>query len=574
MKKYYPYFSECRKLLIFSFSLLLGALSCELLLPQISGETINYLRDVAAGKVTGKFDLWPYVISFLCLSVLRSVINRRKGIIDTSITTTIIKNIRCRVYDKLQKLSFNYHDNTASGQIISRVIHDVNVMRGYFATLFFTVPEIIIFLLGATVLMLNIHVKLTLVALCTAPVTVYLMIKFKGALHKLWRKTDDLYGDVSTVLQENIAGVKVVKSFAKENYEIKKFNNKVNIFLDSFTDAVSYWAKRVPMAHFIFGLSMPLALWYGGILVIRQEINIGDLTKVLFYLMGYGWRISRIGHIVNTIENAHAAGDRICEIIDTKTEIADKEHALTLNNPSGSIEFANVSFSYKEGKNVVQNVSFKIKPGEIIGITGPTGSGKTSLINLLPRFYEPLTGKICVDGVDIRNIRLDSLRKTIKMVFQETLLFSATISENIAYGKPDASHEEVENCAQLSQAAGFINGFEKKYDTIVGERGVTLSGGQKQRVSIARAVLPGPKILVLDNPTSNLDSEVERIVIENILNLKLTIIIISQKMNVLRKTDRIYVMEDGLITASGTHQELISKEGFYKEIYEEQVLLK
>ncbi|MFH0807675.1 MAG: ATP-binding cassette domain-containing protein, partial [Elusimicrobiota bacterium] len=213
-------------------------------------------------------------------------------------------------------------------------------------------------------------------------------------------------------------------------------------------------------------------------------------------------------------------------------------------------------------------------PGETIGITGPTGSGKTTLINLLPRFYEPLSGKIYIDGVNVQNIQLDSLRKTIKTVFQETLLFSTTVSENIAYGQPDASKEDIENCASLSQAADFINGFEKKYDTVIGERGVTLSGGQKQRVSIARAVLPKPKILLLDNLTSNLDSEVERIVMENILKLKVTTVIVSQKMNVLRKADRIYVLEDGKITVFGSHQELINKEGFYKEIYEEQVLLK
>ena len=575
MKKFYPFFSECLKLIILSFSALLVVIACELALPQISGETINYLRNISqTNGIREKLNLWPYVISFLCVAILRGLINRRKGIIDNIINTTIIKNIRNKIYSKLQSLSFNYHDNMPSGQIISRVIHDVNAMRGYFNTSFFTIPEIFIFLIGSTVLMLNIHIKLTLLALCTCPVTIILMIKYKGKLHKMWRKTDDLYGDVTTVLQENIAGVKVVKSFAKENYEIGKFTAKVDVYLTNMLEAVIYWARRIPFTQFIFGLSMPLTLWYGGILVIRNEINIGDLTKVLFYLMGYGWRVGRIGQIVNTIETAHAAGDRIFEIIDAKDRISDKEHALILNNPAGEIVFENVSFAYKEGKNIIDNVSFKAAPKEMIGITGPTGSGKTTLINLLPRFYEPSSGRILLDGVKLQDVQLDSLRSAVRIVFQETLLFSASISDNIAYGRPDALQSDIEAAANFSQASVFINNLDKKYETIVGERGVTLSGGQKQRISIARAVLARPSILILDNPTSNLDAETERLVLENLLKLNITVIIVSQKINVLRHANRVLVLESGRITAEGSHDELINKEGFYREIYEEQVLLK
>ena len=273
MKKFYPFFSECLKLIILSFSALLVVIACELALPQISGETINYLRNISqTNGIREKLNLWPYVISFLCVAILRGLINRRKGIIDNIINTTIIKNIRNKIYSKLQSLSFNYHDNMPSGQIISRVIHDVNAMRGYFNTSFFTIPEIFIFLIGSTVLMLNIHIKLTLLALCTCPVTIILMIKYKGKLHKMWRKTDDLYGDVTTVLQENIAGVKVVKSFAKENYEINKFTAKVDIYLTNMLEAVIYWARRILSPSGIIGI-----IWWPGcftLIVTKSNSNL------------------------------------------------------------------------------------------------------------------------------------------------------------------------------------------------------------------------------------------------------------------------------------------------------------
>jgi ATP-binding cassette subfamily B protein len=444
---------------------------------------------------------------------------------------------------------------------------------------------------------------------------------------------------MTTVIQENIAGVRVVKAFAKESAEVNKFRDRKAKFLATLLDTVNFWAARVPFAQFIFGLGLPLALWLGGRQVIRGDLAIGDLAKVVFYLMAIGYRVGMVGQFTNIIQNASASAERILEIIHEPNVIKSGRRdlpgfALSLNLPTldrsqqgstrssassqfhsgeglvaagseaqsmrkngrglsiatpltspeerlevgqlqrfGHVLFDHVTFNYADGKASLADVSFEAEPGQTVAVVGPTGSGKTTLVNLIPRFYDTSSGRVLVDGVDVRELKLGQLRRSVSVIFQETFLFSATVSENIAYGRPDALRQEIESSARAAQAHEFIMELEDGYDTVVGERGVTLSGGQKQRIAIARAFLMNPRILILDDATASVDSGTERLIRAAMTGLSAgrTTFVIAHRYSTVQHADQILVLKEGRIVERGTHNELIEHEGFYHEIFEKQI---
>jgi len=447
--------------------------------------------------------------------------------------------------------------------------------------------------------------------------------------------------------------VRVVKAFARESAQIKKFRDRKEKFLGTLLDTVNYWAARVPLAQFIFGLGLPLALWIGGRQVIRGDLAIGDLAKVVFYLMAIGHRVGMVGQFTNIIQNASASAERILEIIreprviksgnrdlpgfplptdpplppsglelssaarrhpsspsprEARTgrglgrgvsELGQQPSSSRPSPPSdggegvpslvaapyrqrlsegasrrfGRVQFDHVSFNYSDGKASLADVSFEAIPGQTIAVVGPTGSGKTTLVNLIPRFYDTSGGRVLVDRVDVRELKLGQLRRSVSVIFQETFLFSATVAENIAYGRPDAARMEIEASARAAQAHEFIAELEEGYDTAVGERGVTLSGGQKQRIAIARAFLMNPRILILDDATASVDSGTERLIrtAMNGLSAGRTTFVIAHRFSTVQHADQILVLKEGRIVERGTHKELIKRGGFYGEIFERQI---
>jgi ABC-type multidrug transport system fused ATPase/permease subunit len=551
-------------------ALLLVAIGIEMAIPQVIGNAINGLRQSVRSGAS--FSPWPYVWLLLVLAGIRSVVNYFVGTIRNRITQPALGDIRAAIYDALQRLAFTYHDKTNSGELISRATTDVWRLQDFLHVSLLSMVDIVVSL-GVTIgFIFSISLPLGSVAVGTIVPTVALIAFFATKLRPQWRKVHDLHGAMTTVIQENIAGVRVVKAFAREQAQISRFRDKKEIYLGHLLGTVNYWAARVPMAQFVYGLSIPLALWIGGLQVIQGRLEVGDLTKVVLYLMAIGYRVGMVGQVTNIIQNASASADRILEIVREPQAI--RSGRLPLPPGRGRVVFERVDFNYSGGKASLHQVDFVAEPGQTIAIVGPTGSGKTTLVNLIPRFYDSSKGRVVVDGVDVRELGLNQLRRAVSVIFQETFLFSTSVSENIAYGKPAASREEIERCARAAQAHEFISELEDGYETIIGERGVSLSGGQRQRIAIARAFLMDPRILILDDATASVDSETERLIQKAMRRLceGRTTFIIAQRFSTVKHADRILVLNSGRVVEQGKHDELIQRSGFYKEIFEQQIL--
>jgi ATP-binding cassette subfamily B protein len=383
----------------------------------------------------------------------------------------------------------------------------------------------------------------------------------------------DLHGELTTVIQENIAGVRVVKAFAREPDEIAKFKGRRDEFVGTVLDTVNKWSNRVPFAQFIFGLSTPLTLWIGGRAVIAGTLPVGSLAKIVFYLMGLGNRMGAIGQFVNVLQNASASSERVMEVIEDPLKIASGSRRL--NTQGGAVVvFDKVSFAYPGGgREVLHEISFEAKSGQTVAVVGATGAGKSTLVHLIPRFYDPTSGAIRIDSFDARELDLIELRRSVGMIFQETVLFSASVAENIAYGRPDATLEQVVAAARAAHAHEFILALESGYDTVIGERGVSLSGGQKQRLAIARAFLLDPRILILDDATSSLDSKTERLIQEDMRRVCLgrTAFVIAHRLTTVQHAEHVIVLKDGRIVEQGTFAELVKAGPVFGELFREQL---
>jgi ATP-binding cassette subfamily B protein len=592
--------------------LLLINIATEMTQPQIIGNAITGLRGhVAAGT---PFSVWPFAALFLTLVVLRALVGFFLGPMRNRTVQRTLGDIRAAIYNSLQRLTFTYHDKANTGELISRATTDVWRLQDFLFACLLLTADIAVALAATTTLIFLISPVLGVVALATMAPTIALIVFYASRLQPQWRHVHDLHGAMTTVIQENIAGVRVVKAFAREQGEIGKFRERKETYLGSLMDTVNYWASRVPRAQFLYGLSTPLVLWIGGRQVIAGELPIGDLAKVVFYLMGIGYRIGMVGQFTNILQNASASAERVLEIIDEPSTLRSGERPLPPGR--GEVIFDNVGFVYPKhltpplvGRNTsewtsggsrketsspaiaapaeadgapgmnserrptLHNVSFTAEPGQTIAIVGPTGSGKTTLVNLVPRFYDPTSGRVLVDGTDVRELKLTELRRTVSIIFQETFLFSATAAENIAYGRPKATRAEIEESAKAAQAHGFIMELEEGYDTVIGERGVSLSGGQRQRIAIARAFLMDPRILILDDATASVDSETERLIQEAMRRLcqGRTTFVIAQRFSTVQHADNILVLNDGRIVEQGRHNELIQRSGFYREVFEQQI---
>ena len=554
-----------------AISLLLVNITIEMSLPQILGSAITQLREYTAGQ--GDFPLGLYVKIFVSLVLIRAAVGFLLGPIRNRVIQRTLGDIRAAIYDAIQRLSFTYHDKANSGELISRSTTDVWRLQDFFYACLLLTLDIAVALIATTVLIFACSPLLGIVTIATTLPTIALIVFYASKLQPKWRQVHDLHGAMTTVIQENIAGVRVVKAFARENAEIAKFQTRKAAFIESMMNTVNYWAGRVPFAQFIFGLSTPLILWLGGRQVIRGEMPIGDLAKVVFYLMAIGNRVGAVGQFTNIIQNASASAERILEIVREPQKLTSGPRPMPPGH--GEVQFDNVSFNYQPGKASLTDVSFVARAGETIAILGPTGSGKTTLVNLIPRFYEVSGGIVRIDGVDVRELNLEALRRSVGVIFQETFLFSATVAENIAYGKPEATQEEIESCARLAQAHEFVTELENGYQTVIGERGISLSGGQRQRLAIARAFLMNPRILIFDDATASVDSKTERLIQEALQRLiqGRTTFVIAHRLSTVQHANQVLVLKEGRIVQHGTHAELSETGGFYQQVFHEQVQL-
>lgn len=484
-------------------------------------------------------------------------------------------DLRNRMYDHIQYLPFAYHDHAQSGQLISRCIEDVRAIEKFAGS---SIPELMRFVLltlGILGVMLTTNSKLAIISLLPMIPLIVMTGWFGTKIGKLFFEVDQAVGEVSNRLQENVTGVQVVRAFAREDYEIKRFESANMDVYHKWLHVINEWAKIMPTTNWLITIGTILILYFGGQMVIAGELTVGAVVAFNAYLLMMAEPAQALTGLVNAGGEAAAGAQRVFEVLDTEPEIRSKKEALVLSELKGEVEFHNVSLKYQdENTRSLANINVKVERNKIVALIGPTGSGKTSLVNLIPRFYDVTDGMVLVDGQDVRDVDLTSLRRQIGIVLQTSLLFSDTIRANIAYGRPDATEEEIVAAAKAAQAHEFIERFTKGYDTIVGERGVTLSGGQRQRVAIARALLMNPRILILDDSLSSVDTQTEKLIQAalDVLMEGRTTFVIAHRLSTVRRADMILVMDKGRIVEQGTHDELIKAGGLYKEIHDLQLV--
>ncbi|WAH38087.1 ABC transporter ATP-binding protein [Alicyclobacillus dauci] len=479
-------------------------------------------------------------------------------------------DLRNALYKKLNHQPFAYYDEVHSGDLMSRMTADLDAFRMFLAFGINNLVQLFFIVVMGIGLMLSMNWILAIVITCLMPILAVTALRFDKRLHPTFRQIRSTLGALNSGVQENIMGMRTVKSFAKESFEIDKFNRRNDAYFESNMDATRLWRKFFPFIEFVGNFGVVLILMVGGYLVVTNRMNLGDLVAFLSVVWFMIWPMSQLGFFLNNLTQATAAGERLLEILDYPDTLdRDREH-LT-GEIKGRVEFRNVTVRYGNVE-VLKNVSFVAEPGETIALLGLTGSGKTSLTSLIARFYDAGEGQILIDGEDIRHWDRHTLRRQVGVVFQEPFLFSTTIFANIAYGRPNASEEDVERAATLADAAEFIHGLPEGYFTLVGERGMGLSGGQKQRVALARAILLNPSILILDDATSAVDMETEYQIQQALQQVMAgrTTFIIAHRISSLKRADQVLVLDDGRIVDRGTHDELLSRPGLYREIFDMQ----
>jgi len=482
-------------------------------------------------------------------------------------------DLRNALYDKIQRLPFGFHDHTQTGQLMSRCTEDVSSLSRFAGQGAVELLNVLMLLAGILFLLFRESLTLTLISLVPLLALTGVTIYLGQIVGPLFLKVDQALGDVSASVQENLSGVQVVRAFAREAFEKIKFAAANRKLFDARVTIVGTWGVFMPTMTILVMLSTALILWFGGRMVVAGALTLGEVVAFNAYLLLLAAPVQQLGFVVNSAGEAIAGGQRIYEILDLPEEITSPSHPQTLPTLTGRVTFENVSFSYRGERRALHDVSFEAQPNQVIALIGSTGSGKTSLINLIPRFYDATAGRVCVDGCDVRTVNLRALRSQIGIVLQTSLLFSTSIRENIAYGRVEASEEEVVAAARAARAHDFILSFPKGYDTVVGERGVTLSGGQRQRVAIARALLMNPRILILDDATSSVDTQTEYLIQQalNELMQGRTTFVIAQRLSTVKRADLILVLQDGRIVQRGKHDELVAQPGLYQEIYNLQL---
>jgi ATP-binding cassette, subfamily B, multidrug efflux pump len=567
-KKLKSYYWPYKNYFIWSIFFMLIVTAITVIYPMILQVTID------EAVMGGRYELIPILaagfIGFMVVKGICTYIYQYTG--DLFGIHSVYK-LRNSLYEKLQFLSFRYYDNAKTGDLMSRLTADVEGFR-FFLSFGFSELIRFVLLIGISFsVMFYYSISLTFVTLATLPFLAIVVYKFDKAVHPAFRGIRKSFGKLNTKVQENISGINTVKSLSRENYEIGRFNDSNGDYKDKYLFTSDIWAKYFPLMEFMGNISVVLLLGYGGYLVMNGSLQPGELVafySLVWYIM---WPIMNLGFVVNLFSQSKASGERLLEILEAEDEVQEREGAIESEKLTGDVEFNDVTLRYGSDENeALYDISFKAMSGQTIGLIGSTGSGKTSITQLMTRFYEPAAGQVLIDGRDIKDYSLRSLRSNIGIVLQESFLFSSSIKSNISYGKPDATMDEIIDAAKRAQAHSFIMELPEGYDTILGERGMGLSGGQKQRIAIARAICVNPSILILDDATSAVDMETEFKIQKALLEVMKgrTTFIIAHRISSLKHADEILVLENGSISERGNHEKLIKNGGTYQKIYDIQ----
>ena len=512
------------------------------------------------------------VLAALAIAVAGALCSYTEKYLTTSVGQWVMHDLRLTLYSHVQRLSLAYHDHKQTGDLISRVTSDIDAIQSFIASGLLGALVNSLTLAGMVAVMFYLNWRFTLIALCVAPVLFAVVYTYTRRIKKASREVRKKEGEIISVIQEVLTSIRVVKAFAREEYERRRLEEESLESVEIALRARGMKAKLSPLVEIIVAIGTSVVLWFGANLVLAGGLSSGDLIVFIFYLGKMYKPMQDLSKMTDAYSKAAVGYERIREVLDSTQEVRDRPGACPAPRFRGRIELENVSFAYEPGVPVLHGVDLLIEPGQTAALVGPTGAGKTTLISLIPRFYEIASGRITIDGHDIRRFTQKSLRSQISFVLQETLLFHGPIWYNIAYGKPGAGPDEIRRAARLANAAEFIDKMPDGYDTIVGERGTTLSGGQRQRIAIARAIIRDSPILILDEPTTGLDAASEALVFEALDRLMQgkTSIVIAHRLSTIRRAGVIFVLQGGAIVERGTHEQLLKSGGLYSEFYDLQ----
>lgn len=570
LKRLFGYVRPYWKTLLVTSILLITEVVLQLLPPLIQRQIID---QAIAGRQIGY--LVRLIVALIGAYGLLWLAETGDQYIRHTLGARFIFDLRVRIYDYLQRLSLSFFERTSTGELMSRVTNDVEAVEQFVTHGIILTSVDLLRLLGATAVLLWLDWRLSLIVLAFLPLMAVALRRFNRRARPIYRRARDRLGDINACLQDNLAGIRVIQAFGREESELERFRDASGEYYRERVRSIRTWSTFFPAMSFAAALGGTLVLGVGAWLVIRGQLSLGTLIAFTSYITSFYDPLRRLTEVDNTFQQAIAAGERIFELLDTQPEIQDAPDAIALEHVRGEVEFEDVHFRYGDSDEVLHDVEFCMSPGEVVALVGPSGAGKTSIANLLCRFYDPVHGCIRLDGHDLRRVRIASLRRHIAVVLQDTFLFNTTVRENLLYGKPDATEEEMIAAAKAAYAHEFIMQLPNGYDTEIGERGVKLSGGQKQRLALARAILANPRILILDEATSSVDAEAEHLIqqaLEEVLKGR-TALVIAHRLSTIRNADKIIALEEGRIREIGDHRELLTKGGLYSQLYRRQLEL-
>jgi ABC-type multidrug transport system fused ATPase/permease subunit len=484
-------------------------------------------------------------------------------------------DLRVRIYDYLQRLSLSFFERTSTGELMSRVTNDVNALEQFITHGVVLTAVDLLRLVGASAILFVLDWRLALVVLLPMPIIGFGLRRFNQYVRPVYRRVRDRLGDISTRLQDDLAGIRVIQAFGQEDAELERFRSVSERYYLERVRSIRVWSTFFPGLSFVAAAGGVLVFGVGAGMIVNGQLSLGTLVAFLSYITSFYDPLRRLTDVDNTFQQAIAAAERIFELLDVAPEIQDAPDATELVRIKGDVVFDDVHFHYGDGDEVLHDIGFHIAPGQVVALVGPSGAGKTSIANLLCRFYDPTHGQVMVDGHDLRRVQLGSLRRHVAVVLQDTFLFNTSVRENLLYGKPDAGEEEIMAAARAAYAHEFILQLPQGYDTQIGERGVKLSGGQRQRLALARAILADPRILILDEATSSVDAEAEYLIqqaLDEVMKGR-TSLVIAHRLSTIRNADKIVALHGGRISEVGDHYELLARGGLYSQLYQRQLEL-
>ena len=567
-----------RTRLILAYVSFLIAIGFSLMIPWLFGQSLDRLV-----VVNTNFEIVPQnpsnsvllIMASLLLgaSIMRGFFDFARTYTTDSLSQLVTYDFRNQIYNKLQHVSFAYHDKEHTGNLMSKATADVEAIRRFVNMGLIRSVEVVVRTIAVTSIMIWINWELALISLVFVPFLVIRSTLVMSRLRRMWLHVQEVNGELVTVLQENLVGIHVVKAFGSENFERRKYDKKAQELRGEYYESERLQGTNSAWMSLYFTFALGLIVWFGGWEIIRGDLTAGEMASFLLFLNQLTFPIRSAAQIINSFSRAISSGDRIFEVLDSSSPVEEKPDARLMGRAEGHVRFDNASFAYDARAATLKGVDLDAPPGQVTAILGAPGSGKSTIVNLIPRFYDVTGGRVTIDGEDIREFTLESLRSNVGIVQQDIFLFDATIRDNIAYGVSNATEEDIINAAKIAQLHDQIMAFGNGYDTWVGERGSTLSGGQRQRLSIARTVLVNPPILILDDSTSSVDVETERQIHQAMVNVMKgrTTFVIAHRLSTVREADQILVLKEGGVVERGNHHELMAKRGIYRDIYELQL---